>query len=258
MKTQTTALILFLLLFVSVGSRADVKLPAILSDNMVLQQNSRVHIWGKASPGEKITVSVSWSRKKAKSVAAADSTWQVEISTPEASSRAVSLTVKGRNTIEIKNVLIGEVWLCSGQSNMEFPVDRDTTSRWKNAMSTVKEELQNADYPEIRFFRVEHQLAPDVPVDDCVGEWEVCTPASAARFSAVGFVFGRKIHNAIHQPVGLIQSTWGGTHAESWTKKEAMQGDYYDSLRAEQKQIIANLPPRKNAMPAKRPSTKPL
>ena len=153
MKTQTTALILFLLLFVSVGSRADVKLPAILSDNMVLQQNSRVHIWGKASPGEKITVSVSWSRKKAKSVAAADSTWQVEISTPEASSRAVSLTVKGRNTIEIKNVLIGEVWLCSGQSNMEFPVDRDTTSRWKNAMSTVKEELQNADYPEIRSFK---------------------------------------------------------------------------------------------------------
>lgn len=245
MKTQTTALILFLLLFVSVGSRADVKLPAILSDNMVLQQNSRVHIWGKASPGEKITVSVSWSRKKAKSVAAADSTWQVEISTPEASSRAVSLTVKGRNTIEIKNVLIGEVWLCSGQSNMEFPVDRDTTSRWKNAMSTVKEELQNADYPEIRFFRVEHQLAPDAPVDDCVGEWEVCTPASAARFSAVGFVFGRKIHNAIHQPVGLIQSTWGGTHAESWTKKEAMQGDYYDRLRAEQKQIIANLPAEK-------------
>ena len=227
-------------LLACVGARADVKLPTIFSDNMVLQQNTQVRIWGKAAPGEKVTVAPSWSRKKQKTVAAADSTWFVEIATPAASSQAVSLTVKGRNTIEINNVLIGEVWLCSGQSNMEFPVDRDTTSRWKNAMSTVKQELQNADYPEMRFFRVEHQLSPDAPLDDCVGTWEVCSPATAARFSAVGFVFGRKIHNAIHQPVGLIQSTWGGTHAESWTRKEAMQGDYYERLRAEQQAIIAN------------------
>lgn len=232
-------------LLACVGARAEVKLPAIFSDNMVLQQNTQVRIWGKAAPGEKVTVAPSWSRKKQKTVAAADSTWLVEIATPAASSQAVSLTVKGRNTIEINNVLIGEVWLCSGQSNMEFPVDRDTTSRWKNAMSTVKQELQNADYPEMRFFRVEHQLSPDAPLDDCVGTWEVCTPATAARFSAVGFVFGRKIHNAIHQPVGLIQSTWGGTHAESWTRKEAMQGDYYERLRADQQAIIANLPAEK-------------
>ena len=241
--TFSLALFFFVLSFS--GAKADVKLPAVLSDNMVLQQDTRARIWGKAAPGEKITVSVSWSRKKQKTVAAADSSWLVEIVTPVASTEPGSLTVKGRNTVEIKNVLIGEVWLCSGQSNMEFPVDRDTTSRWKNAMTTVKEELQNADYPEIRFFRVEHQLAPDAPADDCSGVWEVCTPATAARFSAVGFIFGRKIHNEIHRPVGLIQSTWGGTHAESWTKKEAMQGVYYDNLRAEQKSIIENAPAEK-------------
>ena len=141
--TFSLALFFFVLSFS--GAKADVKLPAVLSDNMVLQQDTRARIWGKAAPGEKITVSVSWSRKKQKTVAAADSSWLVEIVTPVASTEPVSLTVKGRNTIEIKNVLIGEVWLCSGQSNMEFPVDRDTTSRWKNAMTTVKEELQNAD-----------------------------------------------------------------------------------------------------------------
>lgn len=245
MKKQLFLLSLFALLFGLLSlseTKADVKLPAIFSDHMVLQQQTQVRLWGKASPGEKVTVAVSWRKGKWKVTADADSCWRVEIPTPAASSEAASLTVKGRNTIQVKDILIGEVWLCSGQSNMEFPVSYDSISNWKNGMSNAAEVLQDADYPALRLFRVDHQLAPDGPLDDCRGAWEICTPATAATFSAVGFIFGRKIHTEIGEPVGLIQSTWGGTHAESWMAQECMQGAYYDSLRVSQERILSAYP----------------
>lgn len=247
MKTHCYSLLMAVALWsvACMSVQADVKLPAIISDNMVLQQRTDVKIWGKADPGENIIVTTSWSRKVRKTTADTEGRWELAIPTPKSTSEPQTLTVRGRNTIEIGNILIGEVWICSGQSNMEFPVDVDKSSRWKTAMTTVKEELQNADYPAMRFFRVEHQLAPDAPLDDCVGRWELCTPATAAKFSAVGFVFGRKIHNETAMPVGMIQSTWGGTHAESWTKREAMQGKYYDDLHAEQRRIKAEEPAEK-------------
>ncbi len=247
MKTRNLSLFFTFIAWaaITVSVCADVKLPAVFSDNMVLQQKARVNVWGKADAGEKIIITTSWSRKKQKTIADSDGCWSITISTPKASSNAESMAIIGKNRLVINNILIGEVWVCSGQSNMEFPVDVDKTSRWKTAMTTVKEELKNADYPSIRLFRVEHQLAPEAPLYDCVGQWEVCTPATAAKFSAIGFVFGRKIHNETKLPVGMIQSTWGGTHAESWIKSEAMQGAYYDALRIEQKRVI-------NAMPAEK------
>ncbi len=227
-------------------ARAEVKMPAVFSDNMVLQQRTDAPVWGKARAGETVTVSVSWSKKKVSTVAGADGRWSLTVATPRASSRAETMTVSGDNTITIRNILIGEVWLCSGQSNMEFPVARDTASRWKTAMVDVEEQLRDADYPEMRLFRVEHRLAPDAPVDDCTGVWEVCTPDAAARFSAVGFVFGRRLYKELHRPVGLLQATWGGTHAESWMRREAMQDDpYYKELDEYQHRIIEAYPAEK-------------
>lgn len=226
---------LFFLLFVwvSLPLQAKVTLPAIFSDNMVLQQKTEVSFWGKARPGEKITVSTSWDKKIYTVTTSATGKWSLKLKTPEARNNQ-SLTVKGENSIDIHNIMIGEVWLCTGQSNMEFPVARDPNVKWKTGMLDEAGEMKDAAYREIRLFHVEHQLAPQGEMADCVGRWEVCSPESVKDFSAVGFVFGRKLYKELQVPVGLIQSTWGGTHAESWTKMDVMKKDplYADVLDA--------------------------
>lgn len=226
------SIFLVLGLFASLTTEAKVTLPAIFSDNMVLQQNAQVNVWGKATPGEKVTVKASWADKAVTAKAAANGKWTLKLKTPDAMTNQ-SITVSGENTITINNVLIGEVWLCTGQSNMEFPVSRHPDVKWKTGMLNETEEMKDADYPEIRLFHVEHQLAPGGEVDDCEGQWLVCNPKNLYDFSAVGFVFGRKLHKELKMPVGLIQSTWGGTHAESWTKLDVMKKDplYADVLK---------------------------
>ena len=226
------SIFLVLGLFASLAIEAKVTLPAIFSDNMVLQQNAQVNVWGKATPGEKVTVKASWADKAVTAKAAANGKWTLKLKTPDAMTNQ-SITVSGENTITINNVLIGEVWLCTGQSNMEFPVSRHPDVKWKTGMLNETEEMKDADYPEIRLFHVEHQLAPGGEVDDCEGQWLVCNPKNLYDFSAVGFVFGRKLHKELKMPVGLIQSTWGGTHAESWTKLDIMKKDplYADVLK---------------------------
>ena len=226
------SIFLVLGLFASLTTEAKVTLPAIFSDNMVLQQNAQVNVWGKATPGEKVTVKASWADKAVTAKAAANGKWTLKLKTPDAMTNQ-SITVSGENTITINNVLIGEVWLCTGQSNMEFPVSRHLDVKWKTGMLNETEEMKDADYPEIRLFHVEHQLAPGGEVDDCEGQWLVCNPKNLYDFSAVGFVFGRKLHKELKMPVGLIQSTWGGTHAESWTKLDVMKKDplYADVLK---------------------------
>ena len=226
------SIFLVLGLFASLAIEAKVTLPAIFSDNMVLQQNAQVNVWGKATPGEKVTVKASWADKAVTAKATANGKWTLKLKTPDAMTNQ-SITVSGENTITINNVLIGEVWLCTGQSNMEFPVSRHPDVKWKTGMLNETEEMKDADYPEIRLFHVEHQLAPGGEVDDCEGQWLVCNPKNLYDFSAVGFVFGRKLHKELKMPVGLIQSTWGGTHAESWTKLDVMKKDplYADVLK---------------------------
>lgn len=210
---------------------AKVVLPAIFSDNMVLQQNAQVNLWGKAAPGERISVKASWADKAVTTRTAADGKWSVKLKTP-AAAKSQSVTVSGENTVIIDNVLIGEVWLCTGQSNMEYPVSKHPDKKWMTGMLTEAEEMKDADYPELRLFRVEHQLAPEGEMDDCQGRWLVCTPENLYDFSAVGFVFGRRLHKELGVPVGMIQSTWGGTHAESWTKMSVMENNplYADVL----------------------------
>nr|WP_320057387.1 glycoside hydrolase family 88 protein [uncultured Bacteroides sp.] len=223
----------FLFLIISsLSLEAKVTLPAIFSDNMVLQQNTSVNIWGKAKAGERVSVSVSWDKKVYSVVTPASGKWMLKLKTPLAAENQ-TLTVKGENTLIIHNLLIGEVWLCTGQSNMEFPVAKDPKVKWKTGMLTEAKELEDADYPQIRLFHVEHQLGHNGEIDDCVGRWLVCNSENVRDFSAVGFVFGRKLYKELHQPVGLIQSTWGGTHAESWTKMAVMKTNplYADVLQ---------------------------
>lgn len=210
---------------------AQVTLPAIFSDNMVLQQNTQVNVWGKAAPGEKVSVKASWTDKAVTAKTAANGKWSVKLKTPAAATNQ-TVTVSGTNTVTINNVLIGEVWLCTGQSNMEYPVCKHPDMKWMTGMTTEAEELKDAAYPELRLFRVEHQLAHDSEMDDCKGQWLVCSAENIYDFSAVGFVFGRRLHKELNVPVGMIQSTWGGTHAESWTKMSVMKNNplYADVL----------------------------
>lgn len=222
---------LALLLSAAAPADAAVKMPAVFSDNMVLQQQTRVNVWGKADPKEQIIVTTSWSDRPYRTTAGRDGRWRLALDTPAASG-GQQLTVCGKDTVVIRNILIGEVWLCSGQSNMEFPTARDPKNKWKTGMIDHDEQMRNATFDNLRLFRVEHQLAPDGERDDCTGRWVVCTPQNVAEFSAVGFVFGRELHEALQQPVGLIQATWGGTHAESWTPMTVMAKDplYADVL----------------------------
>lgn len=210
---------------------AQVTLPAIFSDNMVLQQNTQVNVWGKAAPGEKVSVKASWTDKVVTTKTAANGKWSVKLKTPAAAVNQ-TVTVSGTNTVTVNNVLVGEVWLCTGQSNMEYPVCKHPDMKWMTGMTTEAEELKDAAYPELRLFRVEHQLAHDSEMDDCKGQWLVCSAENIYDFSAVGFVFGRRLHKELNVPVGMIQSTWGGTHAESWTKMSVMKNNplYADVL----------------------------
>ncbi len=220
MKHLATTLALLLLAATGPAVSA-IRMPAVISDNMVLQQQSRVAIWGKADPKERIAVTVSWNDRTYRTAAGRDGHWRLDIDTPAAST-GQQLTVCGTDTVVIRNILIGEVWICSGQSNMEYPTARDPKNKWKTGMIDYDEQMRDATFDRLRLFHVEHQLAPDGECDDCTGEWVVCTPENLRDFSAVGFVFGRELLKKLDRPVGLIQTTWGGTHAESWTPKEVM------------------------------------
>lgn len=213
--------------FFSLSSKAEIVLPSIISDNMVLQQKTEVNLWGKANVGESIKVTTSWG-VTIETKANNEGKWQVVLKTPKALTNQ-TIRFEGENMLEVKNVLIGEVWLCSGQSNMEFAVGN--VNRWKNGVVNYEKELVQASYPEIRLFNVEQNMSPEKALDDCAGHWEVCSPETVEAFSAVGYFFGRKLYQELHTPIGLVASSYGGTHAESWTKMEVMlQDSVYNQL----------------------------
>lgn len=180
---------------------------------MVVQRDSKTAIWGWAEPGEEVRVSTSWSDSVAKATADEAGRWHVEIETPGAGGPH-TITVTGKNTITLSDVLSGEVWVCSGQSNME----------WSFAAGVDEGEKQRAaaDRPQIRLFDVAHN-AVTTQQEDCKGAWQACTPESVRHFSAVGYFFGRDIQDALDVPVGLIGSNWGGTVAEAWMSEDAVR-----------------------------------
>ena len=189
-----------------------VKLPAFISDNMVLQQGMKAPIWGTADPGEKITVRLGAQTHQA--VAGADGRWMVRLDAISAAG-PYEITVAGQNTLTVKNVMVGEVWVCSGQSNMQMSVGSAQNSQ---------QEAAQANYPAIREFRVDWTISTE-PKSDCGGKWEVCTPQSVGSFSAVAYFFGRDLHRELGVPVGLINTSWGGTEIELWMDRPTFEAD---------------------------------
>src|ERR1044072_7892391 len=207
-KTLLLTASLLLLIFAS-AVRADVRVPSVIGDNMVLQQGRKVRVWGWAEPGERVTVSF----RGDKATATADGRGHWEVFTgPHKAGGTFELTVAGHNTLVFKNVLVGEVWVCSGQSNMEWSL--------ANAQDGAKEAAA-ADYPFIHLFTVTKKTSA-TPLEDVEGRWVVTTPKEAASFSAVGYFFGRELHQRLKVPVGLIHTSWGGTPAEAWTSRDAL------------------------------------
>ena len=190
-------------------------LPSIFSDHMVLQQNSKVKFWGWTNPRTTVRIIPSWGQDTIIVKADNRARFEVELQTPPTSKKnyQIEVKIKDRDLI-IKDVLIGEVWLCSGQSNME----------WNSAkgIQDVKDELPHANNSEIRFFTVEKQTSL-FPQDDCRGRWMVCSRETLKLFSAVGYFFGKKLNQELDSPIGLINSSWGGTNIETWMPHETME-----------------------------------
>lgn len=203
--------LLCLSLFFSAQLRADVTVPPVFSDHAVLQHGVAVPVWGTAAPGEKVTVT--YLAQKQETTADAAGKWRVKLE-PLAPLQNGELVIAGTNTLTIKDVLTGEVWVCSGQSNMAMTVKSSANSRL---------EIPAADHPQIRMFK-----SPRVQKDGTTdgGTWEVCSPETVGNFSGVGYYFARSLNEALQQPVGMLSASVGGTPVEAWTKG----GGLYRSL----------------------------
>lgn len=195
----------------SLLAAANVTLPRIFGTNMVLQRNQAIPVWGWADPGEKITVQ--FNQQTVKTKAGKDGSWRLSLK-QEAAGGPYQFIVKGKNTITLDNVLVGEVWICSGQSNMEWPV--------KNSDSAQRE-IAASDYPLIRQIKVQRTIAGEPAKDFPAGEWKASNPGNVGDFTAVGYFFGRKLFQELNVPIGLINTSWGGTIIEAWTSKEAFE-----------------------------------
>jgi sialate O-acetylesterase len=215
-RAPVTSVILFIFLQFS---NASISIPEIFSDNMVLQQKSEIILWGWAKAGEKIVIRADWMDTDVTTQGSTQGTWKVSIKTPVAGG-PYNIHFKGQNEIILKNVLIGEVWLCSGQSNMEM------SAQW--GINNGDEEIKNANYPEIRLFTVSTATS-QYPQEHLTGKWSACTPDEMKTFSAIGYFFARKLNKDLGVPIGVINSSWGGTPAESWMPEEVIRKD--DLLR---------------------------
>lgn len=201
---------------------ADVKVPALFTDHMVLQQGMKNKVWGWADAGEGVTVSIA--DQKVTGKAGDDGRWIVELAPLPVSREPLTLTIKGKNELKMSDVLVGEVWVCSGQSNMQWSV---------NQANDPDLERLTANYPNLRFITVP-QVGTQEPQSNFNGSWQPCTPDTVGDFSAVGYFFGRQLHKSLNVPVGLIDNAWGGSAAEAWVRRDllAANADMYGPLLA--------------------------
>ncbi len=203
------------LLIICQSSYAKIWSPAILSDNMVLQQNSTVKIWGWTTvPNEEIVLKTTWSNKEYKTKAY-QGKWEFRVVTGS-SNTSQEITIDGHEKLKIKNILLGEVWLCAGQSNMEM------ITNW--GILNAKEEKSKANHTNIRFFMTPFYQS-DYPQDNLLGHWVECNPETMGEFSAVGYFFGKEIHEKLNTPVGLIGTYWGGSQIKTWMKQPIIETD---------------------------------
>ena len=200
-------------LFFVISAHADVMLPALFSDHAVLQKSERVPVWGKAAPGEAVTVTLG--KATASSATGPDGRWRVLLNLKTEGAEPRELVVQGRNRLVVSDVLVGEVWLCGGQSNMAYPL---------SAIPSSKEEMPKSANPMLRQFLVKFRTSP-VPVDEVEGKWSVADPKTVGGFTAVGYFFGKNLQQQLHVPVGLLNDSVGGTFIETWMSREALDGD---------------------------------
>lgn len=198
---------------------AKVTLPALMGDNMVLQQQSDVNIWGWSEPNATVKISTSWGIKGTVK-SDSEGSWLCTVATPSASYTSHTITISDGEPVILKNVLIGEVWLCSGQSNMEMTF----TGYWGSPVLGAQQAIEESGlHPNLRLFTVEKNSATQ-PQKDCTGSWQVSSPAATKNFSALGYYYGLELQRILNVPVGIINSSWGGTIIEAWIDAESQKG----------------------------------
>ncbi len=209
---------------------AEVRLPALISDHMVVQRDRPIHIWGWAEPGERVRVA--FGNTSRDDAADRGGRWSVYFP-PQDAGGPYEMTIEGATRLTVRDILVGEVWVGSGQSNMELPMTRVNDS---------EKEIAAANYPKIRLFQVERNTAP-APLTDVKGSWQLCTPESVKDFSAVSYFFARDMQQKTGLPFGAIHSSWGGTPAESWVSPIGMAEDpWFIRFRLRWARALENYP----------------
>jgi sialate O-acetylesterase len=216
--------------------RADVQLPAIISDHMVLTRSESVPVWGKADAGEKVTVALDG--QTVETTAGPDGKWMIRLNLNGSGPGPFQLVVQGKNAITVSDVVVGSVWLAAGQSNMEFLL--------KTASGAEREISQSAN-PLLRQFRAPKVVRPQ-PADDCRGAWTLAGPDAVGDFTAVGYYFGKRLQQTLGSPVGLVNASWGGTFSEAWTSMDAINSvENLKSAEEQRRKIMAEYPDKKQA-----------
>jgi len=196
-------------------SQAAIRLPSILANNMVMQQQSTTQLWGWSKPGEKVKITTSWDNNTAEVTADGNARWQTSIQTPKAGG-PYTIVFEGENKIVLENVFIGEVWVCSGQSNMEW--------NYYNGIASIKDEFSDLDKLNVKLFQVTKATSKTLQ-DNNEGNWMVCDSNTLKNFSAVAYYFGKVLNKELNVPIGLISSNWGGTPAEVWTPADLVENN---------------------------------
>ena len=231
MRKFLTILILSAL---TISSQAKVKLPHIICDNMVLQQQTDVRLWGWAQSGKSVKITTSWSNEVVSTKADKNGKWLAKVKTPKASYTPLSITFDDGEPLTISNVLSGEVWVCAGQSNMEMPVKGFGMCPVEDYNHWI---IESAHHSGVRSVKIPSEMRSE-PQEDALCEWRVCSPKTVGEFSATGYFFARLMHSALDIPIGLIEANKGGTRVESWLTKENLQkytSDPTDSATIAQK-----------------------
>ena len=255
---------LYLLILLSTGMlHADISVPSIFSEHMVLQRGQLVPVWGKATPGAHI--SVSFAGQTVTGTADTDGRWHVELEPLQTSVEPAQMLIrssKDGTPIRIGDVLVGEVWLCSGQSNMHYSLKALSTQNGK--ATPIANEITRADYTLIRQMSIYSTLAPSEPQEDVGGKWEVCTPQNAGGFSGTAYFFARELYQALGIPIGVIRCSWSGSPIQAWNRREILMGNavdrqYVDAKDAAEREFDsetaqARIDAWKQANPGKNPS----
>jgi len=213
--------------------KSHLQMPALFTNNMVIQQNTQAAIWGKAAPGTSVKINADWGETQ-KADVQPDSTWLIKLPTVAAGGPHTLTIQNADSTLTLTDVLLGEVWLCSGQSNMEMPLEGWPPA---NMVEGAQQAVTEAKFPEIRVFTVVRNFS-STPLKDVSAKWVVCSPETAPKFSATAFFFGRKLYNELKVPIGLIHSSWGGTPVESWVSGKVLGEDVDYSKTVKELEVV--------------------